>query len=117
MAKLQNQRAAYADLADQARYEVQSAYAELVESDRVVRLYDENILPVANQYVQSSRANYTAGKIDFLRLVDAQRQLYGQWEKYYQAQTDYHRRLAALQRAVGGFRSNVVSGQWAGDRD
>lgn len=102
MAKLQNQRAAYANLADQARFEVQSAYAELVESDRVLRLYDEKILPVAKQYVQSSRANYTAGKTDFLRLNDAQRQLYGQWEKYYQAQTDYHRRLAELTRAVGG---------------
>ncbi len=101
-AKLQNQRARYANLADQARFEVQSAYAELVESDRLLRLYDEKILPTAKQYVQSSRANYTAGKTDFLRLVDAQRQLYGQWEKFYQAQTDYHRRQAALTRAVGG---------------
>jgi outer membrane protein TolC len=102
MAKLQNQRAEYANLADQARFEVQSAYAELVESDRLLRLYVEKILPVAKQYVQSSRANYTAGKTDFLRLTDAQRQLYGQWEKFYQAQTDYHRRQAALTRAVGG---------------
>ena len=102
MAKLQNQRAEYANLADQARFEVQSAYAELVESDRLLRLYDEKTLPVANLYVQSSRANYTAGKTDFLRLSDAQRQLYGQWEKFYQAQTDYHRRQAALTRAIGG---------------
>ena len=57
---------------------------------------------MANLYVKSARANYTAGKTDFLRLVDAQRQLYGQWEKFYQAQTDYHRRLAEMCRAVGG---------------
>ncbi|MGA2797569.1 MAG: TolC family protein [Thermoguttaceae bacterium] len=101
-AKLEQERAQYANLADQARFEVQSAYAELVESDRLLRLYDEKILPVANLYVKSARANYTAGKTDFLRLVDAQRQLYGQWEKFYQAQTDYHRRLAEMCRAVGG---------------
>jgi outer membrane protein, heavy metal efflux system len=102
MAKLQNQRAEYANMADQARFEVQSAYAELVESERLLRIYNEKILPAANQYLESSRANYTAGKTDFLRLVDAQRQLYSQWEKFYQAQTDYHRRQAALTRAVGG---------------
>ena len=103
MAKLQKERAEYANMADQTRFEVQSAYAELLEGQRVLHLYDEKILPAAKQYTQSARANYTAGKTDFLRLIDAQRQLYGQWEKYYQTLTDYHRRLAELQRAVGGY--------------
>jgi len=102
VAKLQKERAAYADLADQTRYEVQSAYAELVEGERILHLYDDKILPVAKQYSQSARANYTAGKVDFLRLIDAQRQLYSQWEKYYQALANYHRRLAEMQRVVGG---------------
>ena len=72
MAKLEQYGQQYANLSDQARFEVQSAYAELVESDRLFRLYDEKILPVANLYVQSARRNYTAGKTDFLRLTDAQ---------------------------------------------
>jgi outer membrane protein, heavy metal efflux system len=103
MAKLQKERAAYADLADQARYEVQSTYAELAETQKILRLYDETILPTAKQYTQSARANYTAGKIDFLRLIDAQRQLYGQLDKYHQSQIDYYRRIAAMTRAVGGY--------------
>jgi outer membrane protein TolC len=103
MAKLQKERAEYANMADQTRFEVQSAYAELIEGQRVLHLYDEKILPAAKQYFQSARANYSAGKTDFLRLIDAQRQLYGQWEKYYQTLTDYHRRLAEMQRAVGGY--------------
>jgi outer membrane protein TolC len=102
MDKLQKERIQYANLADQARFEVQSAYAELVEGERIIHLYDEKILPVAKQYSQSARANYTAGKVDFLRLIDGQRQLYGQWEKYYQAQANYHRRLAEMERVVGG---------------
>jgi len=102
MAKLQKERAQYANLADQARFEVQSVYAELVEGDRIVRLYEEKNLPVSKQYLQSARANYTAGKADFLRLIDAQRQLYAQREKYYQALANYHRRLVEMERVVGG---------------
>ena len=103
MAKLEQDRAQYAALADQARFEVQSAYAELLETRQVLNLYNEKIIPTADQYLQSARANYSANKTDFLRLSDAQRQLYNQWDKFYQSQTDYHRRLAELQRVVGGF--------------
>jgi outer membrane protein, heavy metal efflux system len=103
MNRLQQRRAEYADMADQARYEVQSTYAELVENEQIVHLYDEKILTVAKQYAQSARANYSAGKVDFLRLIDAERQLYGQWEKYYQVLANYYRRLAAMERVIGGY--------------
>jgi len=103
-ARLAQRQAEYQDRLDQVRLEVQSAYEQLVEGKEVVRLFDEKILPTAEQNVQSGRANYTAGTVDFLRLVEAQRQLYQQQEKYVEVTAEFHRRLASLDRAVGGMK-------------
>ena len=89
---------------NQVRLEVQTAYEQLLETKEVVRLFDEKILPTAEQNVQSGRASYMAGSVDFLRLIEAHRQLYQQQEKYVEVTAEYHRRLAALERAVGGMR-------------
>lgn len=93
--------AEYQDRLDQVRYEVQSGLDRAAQSQRVVRLYDQKILPAAQRSLDSALANYTSGKLDFLRLLDAERQLNTQREMYYQAIAEYHRRLAELERAVG----------------
>ena len=94
-------RAEYQDRLDQARYEVQAGLERAAQGRRVIRQYEEKILPLAERSLESAQANYTSGKLDFLRLLDAQRQLYAQREMYYQSIADYHRRLAELERAVG----------------
>jgi outer membrane protein TolC len=99
--RLRQQQAAYQDRLDQVRFEVQSAYEQLVESKQVVQLFDVKILPTAQQNVQSARSNYIAGINDFLRLVEAHRQLYQQQEKYVEVTAEYHRRAATLERVVG----------------
>ena len=70
---------------DSVRFEVQSAHDRAAQSREVVRLYEEKILPVSQRNIESAQANYTSGKLDFLRLLDAERQLYSQREMYYQA--------------------------------
>lgn len=100
-AKLQQRRAEYQARIDQIQLEVQTAAARLVEGRRIVALYTERILPAAEANAESARANYSSGKLDFLRLIEAQRQLYREQDKYHQATADYHRRLAELERAVG----------------
>jgi outer membrane protein TolC len=100
--RVAQRRAEYQTLLDQVRYEVQAGYDRASQSQRVVNLYEQKILPAAQRNLESAQANYTADKIDFLRLVDAERQLNIQREMYYQSMADYHRRLAELDRAVGG---------------
>jgi outer membrane protein TolC len=91
------------------RNDVQAAHARLVESRRVVELYRQTLLPVADQNVASARSGYVAAKVDFLRLIEAQRQLIMLQERSYEAQTDYHRRVAELERLVGGPLPEVQS--------
>ncbi len=100
--RLQQRRAEYQDRLDQVRFEVQSALDRAAQSRRVIRLYEEKILPATQRSVESAQSNYTSGKLDFLRLLDAERQVYTQREMYYQVIAEYHRRLAQLDRAVGG---------------
>jgi outer membrane protein, heavy metal efflux system len=99
--RVQQRRAEYQDRLDQVRFEVQAAFDRAVQTRQVVRLYTEKILPTAERNLQSAQVNYTSGKLDFLRLIDAQRQITTQRDMHYQAIADYHRRLAELERAVG----------------
>jgi outer membrane protein TolC len=99
--RLQQRCAEYQDLLDQTRYEVQSAFDRTTQSERVVHLFEEKILPATQRSLDSALANYTSGKLDFLRLLDAERQLNTQREMYYQAIAEYHRRVAELARVVG----------------
>ena len=99
--KVSKMQAEYDAQADSIRNEVEAAVARLDGSRQNVRLYSETILPASEANVASANAGYEAGKIDFLRLVEAERQLIELQEKYQDAVTEYHRRRAELERAVG----------------
>ena len=99
--RLQQRRAEFQERFDQVQFEVQSAFERAAQSQQVIRLYEEKILPATQRSVDSALANYTSGKLDFLRLLDAERQVYSQREMYYQAIAEHQRRLAELDRAVG----------------
>ena len=100
-ARVAQRRAEYQDRLDQVQFEVQAAFDRLAQQRQVIGLYADKILPASKRSLQSAQANYTAGKLDFLRLIDAERQYHGQREKYFQAMADYQRRQAELERAVG----------------
>jgi len=101
-ARIQQETAEYQNRVNQARYDVQAAYERLVQGRAILRLYSDRILPAAEQNIEAALANYTTGNIDFLRLLDAERQLNNQREAYHSTVAEYHQRLAELQRAVGG---------------
>jgi cobalt-zinc-cadmium efflux system outer membrane protein len=82
--------------------QVQEAHAQVRESERVVRLYTETILPAAEANVKAAQSAYVTGKIPFLSLIEAQRSVVGLRDRYYEALAEYYRRRAALERAIGG---------------
>ncbi len=99
--RIAQRRAEYENLLDQVQFDVQSSFARVVQSAEVVRLYRDKSLPAAERSFESAQASYTTGTLDFLRLLDAERRLNEQREKYFAAIAEYHRRLAELERAVG----------------
>jgi outer membrane protein TolC len=101
-ARLGQRRAELAQQVNQVNFEVQQAYARVKESERNVRLYLKTVLPAAAQNVQAAQSAYVTGKIPFLSLIEAERNVIGLRDRYYELVADYFRRLAALERAVGG---------------
>lgn len=100
-ARVRQRRAEYEQKLLDIRYEVQTAHAELRESQQAVALYAERFVPLAEQNVAVARANYDVGQGDFLNLAMAQRQLIEIREKHQSAIATFHQRAAKLNRALG----------------
>jgi outer membrane protein TolC len=100
--RVDERRADYEAKVDEIHGEVQAAYEEVVESRRTVELFRQTISPAAQQNFDSALANYKTGRVDFLRLIDANRQLIALGEQNERALADLHQHLAGLERAAGG---------------
>lgn len=101
-AQLMQRRAELAKQQNQIGFDVQQAFAQVRESEQSIKLYAEKILPAARENVKSAQAAYVTGKIPFLTLVEAQRSLVDVRDRSYLAAAEYERRLATLERVVGG---------------
>jgi outer membrane protein TolC len=91
------QRAERAALRDRVR----SAFAELVRADREVALIESGLLPQARQSLESSRAGYEVGRVDFPSLLDIQIRLLGAELRQVRATVDRRAAFAVLEAAVG----------------
>jgi outer membrane protein, heavy metal efflux system len=100
--RLSQRQAEYRQKMADVQFEVESAYAQVLEAQQAIQLYRDKLLPAAEQTVDATRANYDVGKTTFLNLLAAQTQALMQREQYQQALAAYHSRLADLERAIGG---------------
>jgi outer membrane protein TolC len=100
-ARLAQNLAGLARLTDQVGYQVQQALEQARESEQVASLYQKTILPTARQNVKAAQSAYVTGKIPFLSLIEAQRNVVSLQDRYYEALAEYHRRRATLERVVG----------------
>jgi cobalt-zinc-cadmium efflux system outer membrane protein len=101
-ARIAERRAELAKQVNQVGFEVQQAYAQVEESKKNVRLYLQTVLPAAEQNLKAAQSAYVTAKIPFLSLIEAERELIRLRDRYEELVADYYRRLAALERAVGG---------------
>lgn len=109
LARVAQRQAELARLVDQVHFQVQEAYEQVAESERVLRLYDETTLPTARRNVELAQAEYAVGRIPFLSLIEAQRELVMLRDRYFEVTAEALRRRAALERATGA--SLAPSGQ------
>ncbi len=100
-AKVAERRAELSRLTDQVNLQVQEAYEMLRESDKVIQLYLQKILPAAEANIKEAQTSYVNGKIPFVSLIDGQRSHIGLKDRYYEVLAEAVRRRAALERAVG----------------
>lgn len=101
-ARLAGRKAELARQADQVNLQVQEAAAQVRESAGLVRLNQQSILRAADNNVEAARVAYTKSRVPFISLIEAQRNAINLRDRYYEAVADYGRRLATLERVIGG---------------
>lgn len=117
MFRVNKLQAEYDAQVDSIRSDVQTAFARVEGSFQTVRLYADTILPAAQDNVAAAYAGYEAGNVDFLRLVEAERQLIELQEKHQEAVAEFHRRNAELQRVFAAPLAATDDRQVSGDQD
>ena len=77
------------------------ARAGIVEAKQSVRLYEDELVPLADEYLGSALADYRSGAGEFANVIDAEQRKLATDLALAQARADYAARLAELQRATG----------------
>jgi outer membrane protein TolC len=106
-ARLAQRQAEVARAVDQAGFQVQEAYEQLREAEQSLKLYEESALPAARESVRLAQSSYTTGKVPFVTLIEAQRNLVELRDRQFELQAEARRRRAALDRAVGAKVTSV----------
>jgi outer membrane protein TolC len=78
-----------------------SAFYKVEQARRSVRIFENTIVPQAEQSLMANRAAYETNKVDFLMLLDSQRVLRDTKLAAHRALADFGTRLAELELAVG----------------
>jgi outer membrane protein, heavy metal efflux system len=100
-ARLMQKRAELAKVIDLAGLQVQEAYEQAHETERTLKLYEDSALPAARENVRLAQLSYATGKVAFLNLIEAQRNLVELRDRQFELIAESHRRRAALDRATG----------------
>lgn len=100
-AELERARSEERRMADEVRFGVTSALARLHESEHLLALVGERLLPAARDRVVAARAAFESGEASFLELIEAERALRSAELEQHRALADTGRSRAELERAVG----------------
>lgn len=82
-------------------FEVRSAVLMVEAAGKTIDLYDTSLLPLAELSFESAVRNYRSGKVDFLTLLDTERELKRVRVERVAAVAEYMKRIAVLERVIG----------------
>lgn len=89
------------NMTNMALFELQDANVGVQTNQNLVLLYENTVIPQAEQTLESTIAAYQTGKTEFLMLIDAYRMVLMSKLDYYMAVMNYMTSQAALEQAVG----------------
>ncbi|MBI5560624.1 MAG: TolC family protein [Deltaproteobacteria bacterium] len=82
-------------------FEVKEAALKVDSEARTITLFETGLIPQTELAFESALKNYQSGNIDFLTLLDAERELKKTRLEYIGTIAEYRKRVAALEKAVG----------------
>ncbi len=98
---IRSQKSRYQAVLNQTFFEVKNYYFKIKTARETFDLYQNALVPQAEQSLRSAEASYITGAVNFLDLLDAERILlkvqFGHWKAF----ADYLKYIADMERAVG----------------
>ena len=101
MAAIRASEAKYEALKNEIRFQIQDGLVKVQTAERMINLYENTILPQAEQMLKAARIGYETDQVDFLTLVDSQKSLYDTILSRYRALVQIEQHRARLERVVG----------------
>ncbi len=98
---LEQAEAAYQAMKNKKLFETKDIATKLDIAKNKIKLYKENLLPIAKQSIEASLAGFKSGKSDFMMLLDSNRSLIDIKMGYYNSLVEYEISLSDLERTVG----------------
>jgi outer membrane protein TolC len=90
-------RSAWLETASDLRSEAAAARGQ----EKVISLYRQALIPQAEATLESARAAYRAGKVDFQTLLSAETDLLNLRQGYFRAIADHEKAIARIRQIVG----------------
>jgi cobalt-zinc-cadmium efflux system outer membrane protein len=101
-ARLAQRRAEWERRALEVRFEVAQARALVQESQAALQLLEQQLLPAAEGNLAAARNAYQTARVPLTALLEARRSWLEIRLRYFDMQAEQFRRLATLERALGG---------------
>lgn len=95
--------------------EITRARAEVFEAQSSLVLYQDRLIPLATEYLEATVAGYQSGSGAFLNVITAEQRKLATELALARVRADYMRRLAELERSVGGSIETVET-TFSGDQ-
>jgi outer membrane protein TolC len=95
------QKNTYKSILNQTLFEIEDNLFKIETARETTNLYRNVLIPQAEQSLESAEVGYITGVVNFLDLLDAERVLLKIQFDYWKSYTDYVKRIADMERAVG----------------
>ncbi|MBI5701370.1 TolC family protein [Candidatus Saganbacteria bacterium] len=92
---------AYKNMANMTSFEVRESYVMAENAQRTMKLYENKLVPLAEQALKVGVLSYQANKIDFSTLLNIQKNYRATKVKYYESRANYGKALAMFEKIIG----------------
>lgn len=94
----------------QVESETKILSSKVITLSKLLKIYETALIPQSTSALNSSRAAYSAGRVGFQELLDAERSLYSVRIDYFRNLAKYVEALASLERTIGTAVSDLPIG-------
>ena len=91
----------YNNILNNVKRDIRIMFADVAKAKELIVLYENQILPQAEQSLNSALSGYQVNKVDFITLLNNQITLFNFRINYYRIISEHEKSIAGIEAAVG----------------